>query len=88
MTAPLFTAAAIFCLALLYVLLPLTFHILQRYRDKKVVQCPETRDMVEVGVDARQAALSSAFGKPQLRIKACALWPKRHGCDQACVKSL
>ena len=87
MNTPLITAAAIVSLGVLYVLFPMVVHTFQRYRNKRVVQCPETREMVEVDIDAGRAAFSSAFGRPRLTIKDCTLWPKRKDCDQGCAKS-
>lgn len=86
MNTPLITVAAIVVLASLYVLLPVVLHTFQRYRHKRVLQCPETKGMAEVDVDAERAAFSSAFGRPQLRVKDCSIWPKRRGCAQGCLK--
>ncbi len=88
MNTSLITVGAIVSLGILYVLLPVAIYTFQRYRDKKIVQCPETQGMVEVNVDAGQAAVSSAFGRPVLRINNCILWPKRKGCNQGCATSL
>ena len=71
----------------LYVLLPVVIHTFQLYRNKKVKICPETGGLAQVDIDARRAALTSAIGRPHLRIKNCTLWPKRKDCDQNCLKS-
>ncbi len=88
MNAPLITVIAIVSLGILYVLVPVVTYTFQRYRNKKIVQCPETQGMVEVNVDVGQAALSSALGRPLLRINNCTLWPKRKDCNQGCAISL
>lgn len=86
MNTPLITVAAIVALASLYVLFPVVLHTFQRYRHKKVVECPETKGLAEIDVDVQLAAFSSAFGKPLLRVKQCSIWPERWGCAQGCLK--
>lgn len=83
---PWITTAAIISLGGLFVLLPLVLHTFQRYRHKKVVKCPETGGLTEVDIDAPRAALSSAIGKPLLRVKNCTLWPQRKGCREGCLR--
>lgn len=85
MDTPLITVAAIILLGSLYVLFPVVLHTFQRYRHKRVLECPETRGLAEVDIDASLAAFSSAFGKPALRVKNCSLWPKRRECAQRCA---
>lgn len=87
MNGPLIAVAAVVTLGVMYVLVPLAAHTFQRYRNRKVLQCPQTQGLAEVDIDARRAALSSLFSRPILRIKACSLWPARKGCDQDCTKS-
>ena len=86
MKTPIITIASIIALAILYVLLPLVIHTFQRYRNKKVLKCPETGGLAEVDIDARRAAISSLFSKPLLRVKNCTLWPKRKGCREGCLR--
>lgn len=86
MNTPLITIAAIIALGGLFVVLPLFVHTFQRYRNKKVLKCPETGELAEVDINAPRAALSSAIGKPLLRVKNCTLWPKRKGCDEECLR--
>ena len=86
MKTPLILAAAIIALGGLYVLLPLVIHTFQRYRNKRVMTCPETGSPAEINIDAQRAALSSAFDRPLLKIKNCTLWPKKKGCDEDCIK--
>ncbi|MFQ5881890.1 MAG: hypothetical protein ACE5I9_05390 [Candidatus Methylomirabilales bacterium] len=76
---------AILSVAVLYVLLPLVVHTFLRYRTRKLLRCPETGSEAEVGVDASRAALTSAFGRPLLRVMNCSLWPERKECAQACL---
>ena len=86
MKTALITIAAVVALGGFYVLLPLVIHTFQRYRNKRVMTCPETGGLAEVDIDSRRAALTSAIGRPLLRIKNCTLWPKRKGCDEDCLK--
>jgi hypothetical protein len=58
------------------------------YRGKMLVQCPETRRMVGVDVDARHAALHHRGGSPDLRLKDCTRWPERADCGQDCLTQI
>ncbi len=86
MKTALITIAMVVALGGLYVLLPLVINTFQRYRNKRVMTCPETGSLAEVDIDSRRAALTSAIGRPLVRIKNCTLWPKRKGCDEDCLK--
>lgn len=86
MNTPLITIAAIIALGGLFVVLPLFVHTFQRYRNKKVLKCPETGELAEVDINAPRAAISSLFSKPLLKVKNCTLWPKRKGCDEECLR--
>ena len=77
--------AAVILLVFFYVLVPLVINTFQRYRKKRVFRCPETGMLVEVEIDAQQAAFSSPFGKPLLRVKNCTLWPEKEGCHMECL---
>ncbi|MBI2357647.1 MAG: hypothetical protein HYV04_01805 [Deltaproteobacteria bacterium] len=85
MITPWITVAAILGLALLYVFFPLAAHTFQRYREKRVLRCPEEAALAEINIDARYAAFSSTVGKPALRVRDCNFWPKRKGCRQGCL---
>jgi hypothetical protein len=86
MQSPWITIAAVVALGSLYVLFPLALHTFQRYRHKRVLECPETKGLAEVDIDAPLAARSSLFGRIHLRVKNCSIWPKRSGCAQGCIK--
>ena len=58
------------------------------YRGKMLVQCPETRRLAGVDVDARHAALHQPGGKPQLRLWNCTRWPERADCGQDCLSQI
>ena len=75
-------------LAAVYVVLPVASDALRRFRAKRRVTCPETGTDAEVGVDARHAALTAAYGHPRPRVKGCSLWPERQGCDGKCLGRL
>lgn len=85
MSKPWIVVAVILALAALYVLLPVVADTFRRYRAKRVLRCPETGAVAEVGIDASRAALTSAFGEPQLRAQDCSLWPERKDCAQDCL---
>ena len=56
METPLITIGVIIALALFAVLIPVAFHTFQRYRNKRVLKCPETDELAEVDIDAPRAA--------------------------------
>jgi hypothetical protein len=87
MSNPGLVLVAILGVALLYVLMPLVVDTLRRYRSPSMFSCPETGGRAEVGIDASHAALTSAFGRPLLRVKSCSLWPERERCNQNCLTS-
>ncbi|HEY7677480.1 MAG TPA: hypothetical protein VIG69_10430 [Candidatus Methylomirabilis sp.] len=86
MSHPVFVIGAVLVAGILYVLLPWAHHVLARYRAPRVLPCPETGGRAMVDVDARCAALTSAFGRPRLRARWCTLWPQREGCAQDCLR--
>jgi len=77
--------AAVILIGFFYVLVPLVINTFQRYRRKRALRCPETGMLVEVDIDAKQAAFSSPFGKPLLRVKNCPLWPEKENCHMECL---
>ena len=78
--------AVIVLFGLRFVVVPVVFDAYQRYRQRKVITCPETQGLAEVALRTRLAAFGAAFGKPLLRVGNCSLWPKKQGCDEKCVK--
>ena len=50
-----------------------------RYRDARVVTCPETHRPAVVGLAARSMGLQAAWDEPCMRLKACSRWPMRQG---------
>lgn len=85
MNAPWIVITSIVAVAVLYVLLPLVADTFSRFRGKRSLRCPVTGQDVNVDVDARRAALTSALGRVLLRVRNCSLWPERKGCAQDCV---
>jgi len=76
---------SIVAVALLYVLLPLVAETFRRFRGTKSLKCPIAGEEVNIDLDARRAALTSALGRVLLRVKNCSLWPERKDCAQDCV---
>ncbi len=87
MSSPGILIVAILAVAVLFVLVPRVLHTLASYRALRAVSCPETGVPVRLDLDASRAALTSAFGRPRLRVNWCTLWPQRKRCAQACVTS-
>ena len=87
MQQPLVLIVAIVALATFYVFIPLAAHTYRRYHKWRGVRCPESKGFAEIHIDAARAARSSVFGRPQLKVKRCSLWPARRGCAERCLKA-
>jgi len=85
MITPLITISAIIAAAVALVFAPLALEIYSRYRRRKVVTCPDNQKLAEVNLQAGRAALRSLFGETKLTVKSCSRWPRKKGCDEACV---
>ncbi len=75
-------------LGALYVVIPVATDAYRRFRGTKTVTCPDTGTAADVQLDTHHAALSMAFGPPDLKVTRCSRWPERHYCDQGCVKQV
>ena len=47
-----------------------------RYRGKRIITCPETRQPAAVHVNALKAAKEAIFSKPNIRLDQCSRWPE------------
>lgn len=88
MNAPLITVAAIVALALVYVLFPVFTDTYRRFRRKRVVTCPDSRQLAEVQFDACHTACAALVGVPKIRLKDCTRWPSRKDCGAECLIQL
>lgn len=88
MQSPMLVILAVIALGALYVVLPVVSGAYRRYRGVKRPVCPETGEAAEVTLDARHAAVTAAFGQPDLQVTGCSRWPERHGCDQGCAAGI
>jgi hypothetical protein len=59
-----------------------------RYRDSRIITCPENGEAAMVEVDAVHAALTSVLGQPDVRLQNCARWPIQQDCGQECLVQL
>ena len=88
MTTAWYGIFGILAVALLYVLLPPMISAYTKYRGKRVIICPETKEPAAVDVDATHAALTSALREPDLRLRDCSRWPEREDCGQECLAEI
>jgi hypothetical protein len=72
--------------AVVYALLSVALTTLSRYRQLRLLQCPETGEDCWVRFDAARAALSSCLGRPRLAVQSCSLWPVNADCSRACAR--
>src|SRR5262249_20387911 len=79
---------AIVAFAILYFVVPLALGSVVKYRGKRLVTCPETRQPAAVDVDVKHVAMSAVVGSPDVRLKDCSRWsehPELHDCGQECL---
>jgi hypothetical protein len=88
MQTPLLVILAVAVVGATYVVLPVVAETYRRFRDTRRPVCPETGMPAEVMLNARHAAVTAAFGKPDLQVSGCSRWPEHHGCDQGCTKGI
>jgi hypothetical protein len=56
-----------------------------KYRGKRLVTCPKTRNPAAVHVNAGKAVVDVLEGKhPRIRLDQCSDWPERERCGQEC----
>lgn len=69
------------------ILIVLAFVLLERYRKRKLLKCPETGgvSLVDIEWDTPHPATPEATGKPVPTIKDCLLWPEKKGCSKGCL---
>jgi hypothetical protein len=73
-------------IAALCPLFPLSIEVYSRFREPKMVTCPEVGEPAAVQVDAEMAAATAAVGVPGLRIIRCTEWPR--ACGRGCLDQL
>lgn len=59
-----------------------------RFRGKRLITCPETKQPAAVDVDAWHAATTTATLATHLRLKDCTRWPERRNCGQECLAQI
>jgi len=59
-----------------------------RYRDARLVTCPETNKPAVVELPARSMGLRAVWDEPCMRLKDCSRWPMRQGCGQDCLRQI
>ncbi|HJQ26073.1 MAG TPA: hypothetical protein VKA60_19295 [Blastocatellia bacterium] len=85
MPIPAYLIIAIVVFAILYFVAPTALTAFRRFRGKRLVTCPETRQPAGVDVDVKHATLTALAGPPDLRLKHCTRWPERQDCGQECL---
>jgi hypothetical protein len=59
-----------------------------KFRGRRVITCPETRNPAGVTVDSRHAMATGLGRAPQLRLESCSRWPEKAGCGQECLSEI
>jgi hypothetical protein len=78
--------AGVVTLGLYFVVGPTAVSTYRRYRGRRTIICPENDQIAEMEIKAAHAGVMAAFGKHDLRVKWCSLWPRRKGCAEECLK--
>lgn len=73
-------------LGIYFIVAPMVLATYRRYRGRRTIICPENDQIAEMAIKAGRAGVMAAFGKHDLRVKWCSLWPRRQGCAEECVK--
>lgn len=68
--------------------LTVAVRIYARYRGKRIITCPETKEPAAVHVNAVAAAGKTLFGKQNIRLDQCSRWPERQNCGQDCLSQI
>ena len=82
-----FVALAIIAVFFVYAVLAPTFFGLPGFMRPLALACPHKGGVANVRVDGTRAALTNAYGRPQLHILNCDLLAPGQTCDQGCVKA-
>jgi hypothetical protein len=85
MTAPWLTFFAFVGVAVLYVI-AIVVDTFMRFRDRRIVHCPEKNRLARVQIDATLAAMTAVPGPPKLMVQRCAFWPDGAECAQGCTR--
>ena len=89
MITPLLTFIGIVSIGVVLALIPFIVDAYDYYRGAHYVMCPESKEVAKLEVDARRAAITSALGRTQLRVRECSRWPsERKHCNQACLSEM
>lgn len=59
-----------------------------KYRGKRLITCPETREPAAVAVAAGRLSAKALGHIPELRLKECSRWPERENCGQDCLSEV
>ena len=59
-----------------------------KFSGSRQVTCPDNGKRVFVEVDATHATLTSAVGRPDIRLQDCSRWPWKQDCGQECIVNL
>ena len=59
-----------------------------KYRGKRLVTCPETRNPAAVHVNAGKAVVDVLGKHGRIRLDQCSHWPERERCGQECLSQI
>jgi hypothetical protein len=77
-----------FLVVLMAIIIGRLVYAWMRYRDERLITCPENLRAAGVRLNARHAAATSLLHAADLRLSACSRWPERAGCGQECLSQI
>jgi len=88
MTLVVYVAVTILVVASLFLGIRYFVRAYVRFRDSRLIICPQNGEATIVEVDAVHAALTSPLGQPDIRLQNCGRWPIHQACGQECLLQL
>jgi hypothetical protein len=85
MTTSVIPILAVLGVFLAYALLaPIVMNV-GRFAGRTWLFCPERHEYARIGVNAVGAAFSTAYGAPDVSVRACSLLKSGEVCDERCL---
>ena len=85
MNIEIYLLLVLLAIAALYFAVPPVIGAYMKYRGKRLITCPETKEAAAVDIDVKHAAFTALRGDSELRLKDCTRWPERQECGQECL---
>lgn len=88
MTILLLILLSVLVAALLFVAAPVFTVAFLKLRGRRVITCPDNKELAAVEVNAARAAAGVLLGQKTLRLSECSRWPEKQACGQECLAEI